>query len=302
MHQGGSRPTRGSYNDCNGLTGAHRRHRRAARRRVDVVVSGHTHQAYNCVHRRQARHQRLVVRPRGHRHRPDARPAHRRQVVQVSAQQRRSSPATCRRTRRCTAIVDRYTDARRADRQPRHRLHRPAPLTRRPRTPPASRPWATSSPTRSSRPTDARDCGGAAVAFMNPGGMRADLRRERRRRGRRHLRRGVHRAAVRQQPGDHDADRRADRARCWSSSGDGQARDPNPAGRPRASPTRGAPPARRLAGGPRPIKINGTTVDPAATYRVTVNSSSPTAATASPLRNGTDRLAARSTSTRWRHI
>ena len=48
--------------------------------------------------------------------------------------------------------------------------------------------------------------GGAQLAFMNPGGIRADLLVQRhllRRRGpgRGDLRRGVHRAAVRQQPG-----------------------------------------------------------------------------------------------------
>ena len=114
---------------------------------------------------------------------------------------------------------------------------------------------------------------------MNPGGIRADLvyTPDQRRRAARpgHLRRGVHRPAVRQQPGDDDADGRADRARCWSSSS--RAATPatgrDPAGLQRASPTRGARPAPRASKvDPTTIKINGVTVDPAALYRVTVNS------------------------------
>ena len=58
--------------------------------------------------------------------------------------------------------------------------------------------------------------GGAQIAFMNPGGVRADLDYEpdlrRRAAGRGHLRRGVRGAAVRQPAGHHGPDRRADRA------------------------------------------------------------------------------------------
>ena len=57
--------------------------------------------------------------------------------------------------------------------------------------------------------------GEAVVAFMNPGGIRADLTFNqisgRRGARRSHLRRNVHRPAVWQQPGYDEPDRRADR-------------------------------------------------------------------------------------------
>ena len=52
---------------------------------VDVVVTGHTHQAYNCVDRRHARHERQLLRAPRHRHRPDDRPAQRRRRRAITA-------------------------------------------------------------------------------------------------------------------------------------------------------------------------------------------------------------------------
>ena len=61
IHEGGVRRSR--VNGCTGVSGPIARHRRAHRAdEVDVVVSGHTHQAYNCVVDGQPGHERRVVR------------------------------------------------------------------------------------------------------------------------------------------------------------------------------------------------------------------------------------------------
>ncbi len=54
---------------------------------VDVVISGHTHQPYNCNDRRQAGHERVLVRPPGDQDRPDASIARTRDVVRQGRRQ-----------------------------------------------------------------------------------------------------------------------------------------------------------------------------------------------------------------------
>ena len=106
------RPTRAARQRLHRHQRPDRRHRRPHRpTRSTLVVSGHTHQAYNCVIDGTPGHQRRVVRPARDRHRPDDRPPHRRRHGDHGRQRHRhaatspAEPADHRahrpRTRRC---------------------------------------------------------------------------------------------------------------------------------------------------------------------------------------------------------
>ena len=111
--------------------------------------------------------------------------------------------------------------------------------------------------------------GGAQIAFMNPGGLRADLLYGAGRRG--HLLRGVLGAAVLQRRGDEDATRARRSSRRWRSSGS----RPALRGRcctwacRRASPTPTCRTTRRVSGSRR-CRSTEQPIDPTGTYRVTV--------------------------------
>ena len=74
LHEGGV-TTGGGYNGCAGISGPIVDIVEPARRRGRRGLSGHTHQAYNCVIDGMPVTSAVVVRPPGHRHGPDDRPA-----------------------------------------------------------------------------------------------------------------------------------------------------------------------------------------------------------------------------------
>ena len=177
LHEGGVQAAGGGINDCIGLDRPGRRHRRAAcPTPIDVVVSGHTHQAYNCEHRRQARHQRQLRRPPRHRHRPDRSTGDRRRAHR-RGRQRRRHPRRRRRTRTQTALIARYRDGARPDR--RRQVvgtaagRSPAPRSRCSTAASGESPLGNLIADAQLAATD--DEQGAVAAFMNPGGVRADL-------------------------------------------------------------------------------------------------------------------------------
>ena len=139
---------------------------------VDVVVSAHTHQPYICRINGQARDERCLVRPADHRHRPPHRPpdeGHRQARPRTTSSSRETSQAT----RHETAIINKY-DALSGPIANRIVGSQTADMTR-----------TTNSAGESSlgdviadaqlASTSPEDFGGAVVAFMNPGGIRADL-------------------------------------------------------------------------------------------------------------------------------
>ena len=125
---------------------------------------------------------------------------------------RRERPSVDPACGEMSALIDDLQRAGRADRQRGHRSHRPAsPSSPGPPTSMAATPrWATSSPTPSEGRRAVVTEGGETpvIAFMNPGGIRADLVENDGRR--RHLRRGVLGAAVQQLHGLLGPDRGAD--------------------------------------------------------------------------------------------
>jgi 2',3'-cyclic-nucleotide 2'-phosphodiesterase (5'-nucleotidase family) len=76
LHEGGAQSAGGPVDGCVGLAGPIVGIVGGLDRSIDVVVSGHTHQAYNCVLDGRGG-QRELVRAGGHRHRPDDRPGYR---------------------------------------------------------------------------------------------------------------------------------------------------------------------------------------------------------------------------------
>ena len=250
---------------------------------VDLYLTGHTHQAYNCVigGKRATSASSFGRVLTDANLRIDRRTG---QVVSVSADNQIVTQDVAKDPAQ-TAILNKYTTIS-------------APIANRrigastaPLTPRAERGRRVGArrhhrrlPARGHAPSGFGD---AVVAFMNPGGIRT-----RHRRGRHHLRRGVRGAAVRQQPGDHDAHRRPDRPGARAAVGR-PGHEPRRCCRcPTGSPTPGA---RAAPLGSRvddaSIKINGTTVDPAASYRVTVNSFLADGGDGfTELRNGTNRL------------
>ncbi len=71
MHEGGD--TDADFNDCGQLRGAVTRIAASLDPDVAIIVSGHTHRAYNCRRRRTRRDPGRVVRPASHGHRSGAR-------------------------------------------------------------------------------------------------------------------------------------------------------------------------------------------------------------------------------------
>ena len=76
LHEGGAQTGANAWdvNGCNGFDRPDRRHRRRDEHAIDVVVSGHTHQAYNCEIDGKLVTSASSARPSRHRHRPDDRP------------------------------------------------------------------------------------------------------------------------------------------------------------------------------------------------------------------------------------
>ena len=209
---------------------------------IDVVSAGHTHQPYNCRYGARPgntlRHQCLLQRAPGHRHRPDHRPGTG-DVAEAGRGQRRRRPETSAadadhdRTDRVLATLlgpsRTRSSATTAD-----------DLTRDAETPV---PDALGQSPLGDLIADgqlAGTPGGAVAALMNPGGVRAEIRP-----GPSHVRGGVHRPAVRQLPDADHADRRAAPVRARAAV---PGRATRPAAR-RASRTRSTAtgsPARRL--------------------------------------------------------
>ena len=71
LHEGGVQAAGGTYNDCTGITGPIVDIVDRIDPAVDVVICGHTHQAYNCVINGIPVTSAVLVRPARHRHRPD---------------------------------------------------------------------------------------------------------------------------------------------------------------------------------------------------------------------------------------
>ena len=113
------------------------------------------------------------------------------------------------------------------------------------------------------------------IAFMNPGGIRADLTLRRlavagRGAGRRHLRGGVHRPAVQQLPGLDDPDRRSRSTTLLTQqvTGSNAAEQQDPAGLDGLQlPAR----HRRRVPVDGSVKLNGEPIDKTATYRIVTN-------------------------------
>ena len=69
LHQGGSQTTPFNINGCNGLTGDVIDIVNRTSKDVDLFLTGHTHQPYNCVIDGRPGDQRRVVRAAGDRRR-----------------------------------------------------------------------------------------------------------------------------------------------------------------------------------------------------------------------------------------
>ena len=207
IHEGGF-PT-GDYNECPGISGPIVDIVKKFDKAVDVVISGHTHQAYVCeIDGRLVtsgdKYGTLVTAidlkldPRDPRHRQ-----------RQGRQRHRAHRRLCPKDPEQTALIESYDKVA-------------API--------ANRPAGSITETLSRAPNEAGESalgdiiadaqlaatraernGGAVIAFTNPGGVRTDIPRKDGWHG--ELRRRVRQPAVPQPAGDADADRRADQER-----------------------------------------------------------------------------------------
>ena len=81
LHEGGSQPRPDAINGCTGVSGPIVDIVDRLDPEVDLVVSGHTHQPYNCVIDGSPDDQRGSLRPARHRHRHDASTARTKDVI-----------------------------------------------------------------------------------------------------------------------------------------------------------------------------------------------------------------------------
>ena len=193
IHEGGFQSTPAALNGCVGNLAGSAIADIASRLdpSIKVIVSAHTHAEYRCTittgRRDPAHHQRLVVRPDPQRHHAHDRRQDRRagggQRRRTSSSRTRStppapassaSPTRRRRTRRSQAVVNQYVTAS-------------APLANQVIGRIQGDLTRTGSPLGESTlgdviadaqlaATQPANLGGAQLAFMNPGGIRADLR------------------------------------------------------------------------------------------------------------------------------
>ena len=108
LHEGGFQPTRSALNDCNGLTGPIIDIVNRTTQAVDLFITGHTHQPYNCVIDGRPVTSATSFGRAGHRHRPDARPPHQATSPQVAANNVIVDTARARRRHR--ALIDAYQE------------------------------------------------------------------------------------------------------------------------------------------------------------------------------------------------
>ena len=264
IHEGGY-PT-GDYNECPAISGAIVDIVKKFDRAVDVVISGHTHQPYVC-----EIDGRLVT--SGDKYGTivtaiDLKldPATR-DVVSAKADNVIVRSGVLAKDPEQTALLESY------DKLAAPIANRPAgsvtaTLSHGPPLP-AKRRSAISSPTRNWPPPERRPMARAVIAFTNPGGIRTDIVKKPGRRG--ELRRIVRQPAVPQPAGDADADRTARSRTRWSSNGS----DPK---LPRILQVSNgfsyawdnAKPYGEHIIADR-MMLNGQRIDPAASYRMTVN-------------------------------
>ena len=171
IHEGGY-PT-GDYNECPGISGPIVDIVKKFDRAVDVVISGHTHQAYVC-----EIDGRLVT--SGDKYGTivtaiDLKldPATR-DVISAKADNVIVRTGVYARDPEQTALLAVLRQACRADRQPPRRDRSPKRCRARPMRPAKARS-ATSSPTPSWPRPSPMPTGGAVIAFTNPGGIRTDI-------------------------------------------------------------------------------------------------------------------------------
>ena len=167
IHEGGF-PT-GDYDECPGISGPIVGIVRKLDKAVDLVVSGHTHRAYKCVHRRSPRHQRRQVRHARHRDRHEIDRKTRDMVERQGRQHDRPHRATPRMPMQTTLIAAYDVLAKPLAERAVGKITEP--LSRDPG--PGGRKRARRDHRRRATGRDPAEAnGGAVIAFTNPGGIR----------------------------------------------------------------------------------------------------------------------------------